>query len=258
MSSNTVPSDPTLPLYTDAGENPTLREHGDNVPDDFKFSDTVSECAIEIRHRFLQRVYLLLGVQVAFTAAISLVMMYSPGFQNWILQHTWTLWASAIGSFVFMIACVALRRRYPWNLVLLSIFTACEGLLVGTVTAATDTSIVLDAFIITCVVFVGLSLFALQTKYDFTSWVPYMSMFLWALLGVGLVSLFTNSSGLDLVYSYLAVILFSVFIIVDTQTVMNSCHPDDLIVAALMFYMDILNLFLNILSILSSMNNSDN
>lgn len=253
-----APHDPTLPLYAEPGENPTQREFGDNVPEDFKYAEIVSECAIEIRHRFLQRVYLLLAAQVALTASVSAAMILSPGFQNWVFTHTWSMWVSVIGSFVFMVASIVLRRRYPWNLILLSVFTLCEGWLVGTVTAVTDTSIVIDAFIITAVVFVGLSLFAAQTKYDFTSWAPYLGMFVWALLGVGLVSLFTKSSALDLVYSYAAVVLFSVFIIVDTQTVMNACHPEDIVVASLMFYMDIVNLFLNILAILSSANSDSN
>ncbi|GMM51553.1 Bxi1 protein [Starmerella bacillaris] len=248
--------EPGLPRYTDAEIVQNSENLGDNVPDDFKFADIVAECTIDIRHRFLQRVYLLLSTQLAMTCLLSGLLMYSEGFQNWALRNTWTVWVSAIGSFVFMMACMVLRRKYPWNVILLTAFTLCESWLVGIVTCLSDTTAVLNAFIITIIVFVGLSAFAIQTKYDFRSWRPYLGAFLFALFGVGIVSIFVQTNALDLTYSFIAVILFSAFILVDTQTIMNKFHPEDIVPATIELYLDIINLFLNILRILNSNDNN--
>ncbi|KNC30294.1 hypothetical protein FF38_03364 [Lucilia cuprina] len=49
--------------------------------------------------------------------------------------------------------------------------------------------------------------------------------------------------------------LFGLGMVVDTQTVMNKFHPDDVIPAVIEFYLDIINLFLNILRILNYSSN---
>lgn len=57
-----------------------------------------------------------------------------------------------------------------------------------------------------------------------------------------------------MVYSGLGAILFSAYIVVDTQIIMKSMHLDDEVPAAIKLYLDILNLFLFILRM---MRNSD-
>ncbi|MBQ5154064.1 hypothetical protein EGM85_12495, partial [Macrococcus caseolyticus] len=195
----------------------------------------------------MQRVYLLLATQLAVTVGISAAMIMHPTWQAWTLNHTWPMVVSAIGSIGFMIGAMVMRRKYPWNLVFLSLFTLAESWLIGVISSVVDTNTVINAFVITTIVFVGLSVLALQTKYDFTSWAPYLGMALFALLGLGFVMIFTNSTAMELTYSFIAVILFSVFILVDTQMIMNRFHPEDEIPAAIELYLDIINLFVNIL-----------
>lgn len=232
------------------------RSDADVIPDDFKYSVSVSECTVDIRHGFLNRVYLLLGLQLALTAGISSLIILAPGVQNWALTHQWLMYLSMFGSIGFMIGAMALQRRWPWNLVLLGLFTAAEAYLVGVVSSLYDTRIVLNAFVITMVVFLGLSAFALQTRYDLTSWLPYLCASLFALIALGFVGLFTNSSRVELLYSIIGVVVFSGFILVDTQMILTQFSPEDDIAASIELYLDIINLFLNILRILSSSDDS--
>jgi FtsH-binding integral membrane protein len=102
-------------------------------------------------------------------------------------------------------------------------------------------------------IFVGLTLFACQTKYDFTSWMPYLFGALWGLILVGfMAAFFPQSKGVELVYSGLAALIFSGYILVDTQLVMRHYHVEEEIAAAISLYLDIINLFLAILRILNS------
>src|SRR3954467_219733 len=58
---------------------------------------------------------------------------------------------------------------------------------------------------------------------------------------------------LDLAISLVAVAIFSFYIIFDTYLIFNRLSPEDYIPAALNLYLDIINLFLRILSILGPM-----
>ena len=55
------------------------------------------------------------------------------------------------------------------------------------------------------------------------------------------------------VYALLGSVLFSVFIIYDTYMIAERLDPEDYIVAAIELYLDIINLFLYILRLLSEM-----
>lgn len=248
-STATQPNSP--PAYIPPGENEEPETEGE-VPDDFKFSDIVAECDVGIRHRFIQRVYLLLAVQLAITASISAALIMHPAWQAWTLSRTWPMIVSAIGSIGCMIGTMVMRRKYPWNLLFLSLFTLAESWLVGIISSITDTNTVIHSFAITTVVFVGLSILAWRAKYDFASWAPYLGMILFGLVGLGFVMVFTSATAVELMYSYIAVVLFSVFIIVDTQMIIRKFHPEDEIPAAIQLYLDIINLFVNLLRILNS------
>jgi FtsH-binding integral membrane protein len=54
-------------------------------------------------------------------------------------------------------------------LIVLLLFTACEAVLVGTISAMYDTQVVLIAAVMTVGITACLTLYALQTKRDFTA-----------------------------------------------------------------------------------------
>jgi protein lifeguard len=56
------------------------------------------------------------------------------------------------------------RHSHPLNIALLAIFTLMEAFTLGVVTAFYDNVIVLQALLITTGVFLGLTLFTLQSK----------------------------------------------------------------------------------------------
>lgn len=149
------------------------------------------------------------------------------------------------------------RKSYPTNLLFLAGFTGLEAYSVSVIVSFYQSSIVLQAVLITAGLFVGLTLFACQTKYDFTSWIPYLFGALWCLILVGLMSaFFPRSSGVELAYSGITALIFSGYILVDTQLVMRHYHVEEEIAAAISLYLDIINLFLAILRILNSQQNN--
>ena len=70
---------------------------------------------------------------------------------------------------IAMACCEGVRRKFPTNIIFLGIFTAAEGFMLGSLAARFQADAVLIAVGITCGVTLGLTLFAFQTKWDFTA-----------------------------------------------------------------------------------------
>ena len=167
------------------------------------------------------------------------------------------MWVSLIGALVFMGLTFWKRKSYPTNLLFLSGFTLMEAYTISVVVSFYESTIVLEALIFTLGIFVALTLFACQTKYDFTSWMPYLFGAVWVLILFGFMSVFfPYSSTVELVYGVVAALIFSGYILVDTQLVMRHYHVEEEIAAAISLYLDVINLFLAILRILNSQQNN--
>lgn len=76
----------------------------------------------------------------------------------------------------------------------------------------------------------------------------------------GIVLMFFPGKTMMLVYSSMGVILFSIYLIYDTQMMMGGTHkasisPEEYVFAALTLYLDIINIFVYILSIIGASKN---
>lgn len=162
---------------------------------------------------------------------------------------------SLIGAMVFMLLTYWKRKSYPTNLLFLSCFTAMEAYSISVVTSFYDARVVVQALVITLGIFVALTVFACQTKYDFTHWMPYLFGALWLLIIFGfMAAFFPYHSGVELVYAGVGALIFSGYVLVDTQLIMRHYHVEEEIAASISLYLDIINLFLSILRILNSQN----
>lgn len=196
-------------------------------------------------------------LQIIATIAASSVSYFSAGYKTWIQSHAWMMWVSLFGAIGFMLLTFWKRKSYPTNLLFLSGFTALEAYSISVIVSFYETKVVLEALILTAGIFVALTLFACQTKYDFTSWMPYLFGGLWALILFGfMAAFFPANSTTELIYGAIAALIFSGYILVDTQLVMRHYHVEEEIAAAISLYLDIINLFLAILRILNSQSNN--
>ncbi len=76
---------------------------------------------------------------------------------------------------MFVFICAShLMRSYPTNYIILSIFTLAESLLVGAISATYSADQVVLAVGVTAAVVIALTIYAFQTKYDFTGLGPYL------------------------------------------------------------------------------------
>jgi len=235
----------------------TPRSEDDNVPDDFKFGGSVAEATLPIRMQFVRKVYSILSVQLLLTTILSSISFFNANYKRWIQENAWLMIVSVIGALVFMLLTYWKRKSYPSNLLFLGAFTALEAYAISVATSFYDARLVVEALALTLGIFVALTLFACQTKYDFTSWIPYLFGALWFLILFGfMAAFFPMGSKMELVYGAVAALIFSGYILVDTQLVMRHYHVEEEIAAAISIYLDIINLFLAILRILNSQSNN--
>ncbi|KAL2888239.1 Protein lifeguard 4 [Ceratocystis lukuohia] len=233
------------------------RTSEDNIPDDFKFGGSVAEATIDIRNQFVRKVYAILTAQFIATAITSSLSFWSEGYKLWVQSHPGLVFVSMFAAIGFMAATYWKRKSYPMNLVLLSAFTLTEAYTISVIVSFYDIGLVVNATLITAGMFIFLTAFACQTTYDFTSWVPYVSGLLWGLILFSFMYMFFpyNSTG-ELIYGGAAALIFSAYILIDTQMVLRKFHVEEEIAAAITLYLDLINLFLAILRILNSQNDN--
>lgn len=215
-----------------------------------------------IRRGFIQKVYAILSVQLLITAAIA-SYLHSVIGPEYVRSHMslYYLLAFATLGMIFGMSCCCqdVVRNFPSNYMFLFTFTVLQSIMLGWIAALYKTESVLLAVATTALVFFCLTAYACLTKTDFTGYGPY----LWAGLSCLICFMFVVSicswfmpipRGVHLIMAGCGVLLFSFYIVYDTQLIVGGSHQvqfsvDDYVFAALNLYMDIINLFIYILGL---------
>ncbi|KAF7782226.1 hypothetical protein Agabi119p4_1602 [Agaricus bisporus var. burnettii] len=225
-----------------------------DIPDDFKYGVSVSESSIEIRNAFVRKVYAILLCQIAATCLVGGLISRSDAAMFWVQTHTWSFYVPLFGTLINLGLLYWKRHSPPWNFVLLSTFTLMEAFTLGVVVAFYDTNLVLQALFITLGVFIGLTLFTLQSKYDFSGMGPFLFGALIALMMTGIIGIFIPfGRTMDLIFAIGGCLIFSGYVVYDTYMINKRLSPDEYIMGAISLYLDFINLFLNILRLLSNL-----
>jgi len=145
----------------------------------------------------------------------------------------------------------------------LGIITCCMGVMTGFAAAMYSKESVMSAVAATCLVFIALTAFACLTGSDFTGMGPYLYAALSAMICFSFVMFIFSwitgtpvSHDIRTVYALFGVVLFSLYIVYDTQLIIGGEHKkyeygvDDYVFAALSIYLDIINLFLFLLELM--------
>ncbi|EIE80748.1 hypothetical protein RO3G_05453 [Rhizopus delemar RA 99-880] len=197
------------PAYEAESTRPFLEADEQFVAGEDMYKETVANSTLEIRMQFVRKVYSILTVQILGTALVSALYMSTASIKTWVQNNH----------------------------------------MVGTIVTYYDKSVALQALIITFGVFLALTLFTLQSKWDFSGMAPILFAGIWVLLIGGFLVPF--SSGMELPLAAGGVVIFSGYIIFDTYLIFNRYSPEDYIMASTSLYLDMINLFLRILQILN-------
>lgn len=149
-----------------------------------------------------------------------------------------------------------LARSVPINYILLGVFTITESYLVSAVTTFYTPLSVAYASCLTAAIVVGLTIYAFKTTTDFTYMGGMLFVILSGFLVASLLAMIFQSRMFDLILAYIGACLFGVYLIYDTQLLIGgegraaSYSIDDYVLASVNIYLDVINLFLEILHII--------
>ena len=130
---------------------------------------------------------------------------------------------------------------------------ALEGVAIGAVTLPLPIDLLLRAATTTSVAVGGLSVYALTTRRDFTTFGGLLVSALFALVALGVMQALFGGSWLRSAHVGFSTLVFCAYLVINTQMMMGGdkkrqIRPDEHILAALNLYTDIINIFMNILA----------
>jgi len=212
------------------------------------------------RKAFIGKVYTLLCMQIAITFLISFAMMQFGGYEFYVWSRTegaWTRLYALFASIGLIVAMFCYKSRYPLNLVMLFSFTCVMSYTIGMVTTAYAAAgmqhIVIEAFAITSLVFVALTVFTIWSKIDFSFLGMILPILLFTLIIWGFFGMFAfQSFAFQQVYALGGCLIFSLYVLYDTWMITQILSYDDYVLGAVNLYLDFINLFLFILQCLTT------
>jgi uncharacterized protein len=175
-----------------------------------------------------------------------------PGLMQAVLAHPFL-------SFLAVLAPLLLAqmnaRSFPRNVILTLLFTFVEGVFISPflyLMQQQAPGAVGQAGILTFSAFAALSLYGLTSRRDFSAWGSFLTVGLLVLIVALIINSFVASVGASLWLSAVGVLIFSGLLVFDTWRFMRSGRfgPDDYVFAAVQIYLDLLNMFMFILSLL--------
>ena len=226
-----------------------------SIPDYEGLEGKLSEST---RMPFIRKVYGILFAQLLVTAMwIGFVSLHREFFMNFFRVQIPLLIVAVVLELVCLYALGCYRsvaRSVPTNYILLSIFTFSFSYTASYSTILYDPSEIFAAAFLTAALVGGLTLYAIFTKTDFS----FLFAFIWGmslvLLATFIVAIFMRNRFISLLLSVLVITIVCLFIIYDTQMIIGEKSSqfsiDDYIFAAMVLYIDIMRLFLEILRVL--------
>ncbi|XP_017276240.1 protein lifeguard 3 [Kryptolebias marmoratus] len=213
-----------------------------------------------IRHAFIRKVYLILTVQLAVTFSVISVFTFVDSVRTFVINYPVIYWISYVVFFLvycILVCCKEPRRRFPFNLVLLGIFTVAFSYMAGAISSYYETKAVFLAMGITAAVCIAVTVFCFQTKVDFTSCGGFLCIAAVLLMIIGIVTAIVLSfqyvPWLHMLYAAIGAIVYTLFLVYNTQLLIGNrelaISPEEYIYGALSLYVDIVNIFLFILQI---------
>ncbi|KAL8170301.1 hypothetical protein V2J09_022105, partial [Rumex salicifolius] len=210
----------------------------------------------ELRWGFIRKIYSIITIQLLATIAVSAVVVTVHPITNFLTSTTAGLFVYIlilITPFIVLWPLYYYHQRHPVNYLLLGIFTIALAFSVGLTCAFTSGKIILESAILTAAVVISLTLYtfwAARRGHDFSFLGPFLFGALIVLIIFGFIQVFFPLGKLSvMIYGCLASIIFCGYIVYDTDNVIKRYSYDEYIWAAVALYLDIINLFLSLLTI---------
>ena len=214
----------------------------------------------------MSKVFVWMTLALAITGLTAYGVATSPAILSLIFSSKVTFFGLIIAEFalVFAISGAINRLSLSTATMLFILYSVINGATLSSIFFAFSVATISKVFFITAGTFGAMALVGYTTKTDLTSMGKLLFMALLGIIIASVVNMFVASSGLDLILSYVGVLVFVGLTAYDTQKIKQMCQaaPDAsestqklALIGALSLYLDFINLFLYLLRIFG--NNRD-
>jgi modulator of FtsH protease len=220
------------------------------------FGNTVTTSNSQVRNRVLRNTYALLALSMVPTvigAWLGVAMGFTM-FEGNPLMGFIVFMAVAFGFFW----AINKNKDNGLGVALLLGFTFFMGIMLSRLVGMTlssysnGASLIMAAFGGTAVIFTAMASIATVSKKDFSSLGKFLFVGVLILIIASLANIWLQMPALMLTVMVLAIAIFSAFILVDVQRVINGGETN-YIMATLAIYLDVYNVFTNLLALFGIM-----
>lgn len=200
-----------------------------------------------VRSGLLSKVAGLLAFSMAFTTVGALLGAQVPALGL----------PAIIGVFVLSLVLTFARNVPGLNLVLLYTLTTLMGIALGGIIEAYLVAgagvIVAEAGATTAVLSVGLAVYALTTKRDFSDLGSKLFLAVLGLIAASVVGIFVHATILEIIIGLAGSVIFSLYLVYQIQQVRNAQDTlGNAIILAVGIYLSIINIFLSLLRLFTA------
>uniref|UniRef100_A0A1B6DEB0 Uncharacterized protein n=1 Tax=Clastoptera arizonana TaxID=38151 RepID=A0A1B6DEB0_9HEMI len=233
-----------------------INPNDEEINDDPRFHHSFNNSVV--RAKFIRKVYTILTLQLSFTVIFVLPFMFIDEVQEFVDDYFMLVYvglALFIIPYIMLICWESIRRSFPTNIILLCLMTLGLSIICGFTTARLSTEVVFYSFLTTLVVTATITVMAIFCPFDITSCGMVLCILTLILAIYGMIAIILTillrTKIYQLIFSAIAVILFSLYLMYDTQVIMGgrsvTIDPEDYIQAASQLYIDIVYIFLHLL-----------
>lgn len=227
--------------------------------------NNLSQATPDAQRKFITGVYFKMCLALAVTAAVAYFtpFVYQDLISQGIINTqnvNFFVWTPMVLEIVLVLAIsFAINKISPAVAYLLFVlYSIMTGISISSIFFWYSIDSIFRVFAITSLMFLGMTLYGIFTKSDLTSAGRYLMMGLIGIIIASVLNIFLKSSGLDWAISIIGVGIFVGLTAYDTQKIMNiSVYSDGSanfkkyeILGALELYLDFINMFLRLLSLL--------
>ena len=144
------------------------------------------------------------------------------------------------------------KNRVPINYACLFGFTICMSVMVAAIASFVDPGDVFKAILTTVVISTGLTILVIIMGTNILIWALIIEVIVISLIFLLVFSFMFTFSLLYSLYIPLVGLLYGIYLVIDTCIVHEFASEDDYIIAAMIIYIDIIYIFIFILSLFGS------
>lgn len=211
---------------------------------------------------FVRSVYNWMAVGLCLTGAVAFYVSSSEAMMRFIFGNSMVFIVLILAELglVFAISGMINKMSAGTATSLFVLYSALNGVTLSFIFLAYTSTSIASTFFICGGTFVACSIYGWTTKKDLTSMGGFLTMGLIGIIIASLVNMFIRSSAMNMIISYIGVIVFVGLTAYDTQKLKNMAMTQPAgadgavvrkgaILGALSLYLDFINLFLMLLRI---------